>query len=276
MGEVAAPTGTASATPTGRLFRSLKAEGDAANAAVPALALDQAVGLRTVTLGDPIVAPPLDEPAPTQALATPVIAEPVGAAVPVAAAVAAWPAAPAPAPPAPVAPAPVAPAPVAPAVIAPAPPIVIGAVALDAPEPEPDRAIPQGRGAHAAPGIRAIGVWLVVIGVTVVVAFGDALVVGRNGLGWVTGIALLLSSIYGAIVVRSEDYAVAVIAPPLAFFLATLTAGQLTLLPSGSLLLREALMIVTTLGANAAWIFGSTAVALAIVLFRRWRSRRSA
>lgn len=195
-------------TATGRLFRSLKADGDAATEAIPALALDQAVGLRTVTLGDPIVeAPPIEEP------------------------------------------------------------VVV---------PEPTPPPPTTRGAHAAPGIRALGVWLVVIGVTVVVAFGDALVVGRNGLGWVTGIALLLASIYGAIVVRREDYVVAVIAPPIAFFLATLTAGQLTLLPSGSFLLRESLMIVTTLGNNAAWIFGSTLAALAIVLLRRWLSGRAA
>ena len=64
------------------------------------------------------------------------------------------------------------------------------------------------------------------------------------------------------------------IAPPLAFFLATVTAGQLTLPPTGDLLVREAFMIITTLGANAIWVFGSTFVALAIVLVRRRRSAR--
>jgi len=34
-------------------------------------------------------------------------------------------------------------------------------------------------------------------------------------------------------------------------------------------------MIVTTLGANAVWIFGSTLVALAIVLVRRRRSAQA-
>ena len=41
---------------------------------------------------------------------------------------------------------------------------------------------------------------------------------------------------------------------------------------TGDLLVREAFMIVTTLGANAPWIFGSTIAALVIVLVRRRRS----
>jgi hypothetical protein len=105
--------------------------------------------------------------------------------------------------------------------------------------------------------------------------FADALVVGRTQLGWLTGISLLAASAYGALVVRREDAYVAVVAPPLAFFLATITAGQLTLPPTGDLLVREAIMIVTTLGANAVWIFGSTLVALAIVLVRRRRSAQA-
>ncbi len=130
----------------------------------------------------------------------------------------------------------------------------------------------SGRGAHAAPGVRATGVWLVVLGVTVVMGFADALVVGKTQLGWLTGVSLLAASVYGALVVRREDAIIAVIAPPLAFFLATITAGQLTLPPTGDLLVREAFMIVTTLGANAPWIFGSTIAALVIVLVRRRRS----
>jgi len=237
---------------TGRLFRSLRAEGGAADAAVPALTLDQAVGLRTVTLGsggDSLVAPPVVAPA--------VLAAPVVAAV------------------------------AAPsfaddpgleyAEVAPRPDIVDAGVEgasahEDIADASPGTAAASGRRAHAAPGVRATGVWLVVIGVTVVMGFADALVVGRTQLGWLTGISLLAASVYGALVVRREDAIIAVIAPPLAFFLATITAGQLTLPPTGDLLVREAFMIVTTLGANAAWIFGSTIVALIIVLVRRRRS----
>jgi hypothetical protein len=220
---------------TGRLFRSLRAEGDAAAVAVPALTLDQAVGLRTVTLGS-------------------------------------GPAAPAPSPP-------------APAVVADEGLLEFAEVA---PRPEPaasDDSAPAvalvtpvaasgvgGRHAHAAPGLRPGGVWLVVIGVTVVMGFADALVVGRTQLGWLTGVSLLAASIYGALVVRRDDAIVAVIAPPLAFFLATVTAGQLTLPPTGDLLVREAFMIITTLGANAVWVFGSTIAALVIVLVRRRRA----
>jgi hypothetical protein len=232
------------AVPTGRLFRSLRAEGSAAESAIPALALDQAVGLRTVTLGAGSTA---EAPAPAPASA------PAPTPVPhVAAAVVAQP--------------------------------EVLEYAEVAPRPEPDESIEvgaavitgpseqTGRRAHAAPGVRPAGVWLVVIGITVVMAFADALVVGRTQLGWLTGISLLAASVYGALVVRREDAIIAVIAPPLAFFLATITAGQLTLPPTGDLLVREAFMIVTTLGANAAWIFGSTIIALVIVLVRRRRS----
>lgn len=143
-------------------------------------------------------------------------------------------------------------------------------------EVAPPPAVASGRrAAHATPGVAAPGVWLVVVGVTVVMAFADALVGQRGQLGWLTGIALLAASVYGALVVRRDDDIVAVIAPPLSFFLATITAGQLMLPPSGGLLVREAFMIITTLGGNALWIFGSTLIALAIVAIRRRRQSRS-
>ncbi len=205
---------------TGRLFRSLRAEGHSAETAVPALNLDEAVGLRTVTLGS-------------------------GAVVASAA----------------VASAPVASAPVASAAVASAPVAAVSAGAT------PPSDLP------ATAGLRASGVWFVVLGVTVVMGFADALVTGQTGLGWLTGISLLIASIYAALVVRRADAIVAVIAPPLAFFLATVTAGQLTIPQTGSLLVREAFMIVTTLGNNAIWIFGSTLIALGIVLIRRRRSQ---
>ncbi len=217
-------------TGTGRLFRSLRAAGASADSALPALTLDEAVGLRTVTLN---VSP--TAPAPT-------------------------PAAPAPAPPAPT-----------PPVLAAAAPAVEYAEVAPRPEEEPSPSDPPAQTAPAAGGVPARGVWLVVIGITVLMGFADALVVGRTQLGWLTGVALLAASVYGALVIRRPDDIVAVIAPPLAFFAATITAGQLTLPPSGGLLVREAFMIITTLGANALWIFGATLAALAIVLWRRRR-----
>jgi hypothetical protein len=154
--------------------------------------------------------------------------------------------------------------------VAPRPEPPLAAEAADAPIAA--AAAAGGRHAHAASGVRPSGIWLVVLGVTVVMGFADALVVGRTQLGWLTGVSLLAVSIYGALVVRRDDAIIAVIAPPLAFFLATITAGQLTLPPTGDLLVREAFMIITTLGANAVWIFGSTITALVIVLVRRRRS----
>lgn len=260
---------------TGRLFRSLRAEGAAADSAVPALSLDQAVGLRTVTLGSGSDAPAVPLSAAASAPAAPA---PAVSSVPAAASVVAA-AAPAPAQDPYLEYAEVAPR------------LDVGGIGVDganvdgvdvdgAGRPQDIAGTPamvaatatSGRRAHAAPGVRATGVWLVVIGVTVVMGFADALVVNRTQLGWLTGVSLLVASIYGALVVRREDALIAVVAPPLAFFLATITAGQLTLPPTGDLLVREAFMIVTTLGANAVWIFGSTIVALVIVLIRRRRT----
>ncbi len=242
--------------PTGRLFRSLRAEGDTANAAVPALTIDQAVGLRTVSLGDstfgaPAVAPaaPLVTPSPAEDVFLddgPPVGVAPGAASGAASAGGAASVAVA------------GPAPVAVAAPAGAGTTYVGGVG-------------GRRGAHAAPGIRASGVWLVVIGVTVLVAFADVIVVGA--VNWITGLALMAASVYGAFMVRMADWPIAVIAPPLAMFLAVVTAGQLTLGPITDLLVNEALMIVITLGNNVLWIFGATVAALVIVLLRRSKSR---
>lgn len=236
--------------PTGRLFRSLRAEGSAATDAVPALSLDEVVSLRSVSLAS--------SPAPET-----VNLEPDGDSgtkpdlpVMVAAAVIAEP---------------------APVDVLPPPAAAEAAIAAEPDAPIPADAIPAaGRkpGAHAQRGTGAGGVWLVVIGVTLVMAFADALVVHQATLGWLTGASLLVASIYAAIVVRPGDAIIAVVAPPLAFFLATITAGQLTLTGSGDLMVREAFMIVTTLGTNAVWIFGATVAALVIVLARRIIARR--
>lgn len=231
-------------TPTGRLFRSLRAEGSAADDAVPALALDEVVGLRSVSLASSSV--PEMTPQPENLSGT--------------------------MPDIPAVIAPVVPAPVVPAPVVPAPVEV-----LDASSPPPPAAEsgPARRpGAHAQRGIGAGSVWLIVIGITLVMAFADALVMGQVGLGWLTGIALVVASVYAAFTVRPDDALIAVVAPPLAFFLATLTAGQLTVSTSGDWLINEAFMIVTTLGSNALWIFGATIAALVIVLIRRAVSRR--
>ena len=119
-------------------------------------------------------------------------------------------------------------------------------------------------------GLTYSGVAVVVISVTVLVAFADALI--NDKLGIITGVALAVSSIYAAVTVRRADIWAAVVMPPIAFLVAALTAGQLTLDSSGSLLIREAYMLFRTLAVNAPWILGTTVVCLVIVLVRRARS----
>jgi hypothetical protein len=119
-------------------------------------------------------------------------------------------------------------------------------------------------------GLTWTGVFVVTTAATVLIGVADALITGR--LGWLTGLALAVSSIYSAFVVRRVDIWAAVIAPPLAFLVAVLTAGQLTLDSAGSLLLREGYMVFRSLATNAPWILGTTLACLVIVLLRRRRA----
>lgn len=118
-------------------------------------------------------------------------------------------------------------------------------------------------------GLTWSGVVVVVMLGTILVAFADALI--NNSLGIITGIALLVSSVYCALLVRPADIWAAAIIPPLAFLAATLTAGQLTLDSAGSLVVREGYMILKTLAQNAPWIVGTTLICLVIVIVRRRR-----
>lgn len=119
-------------------------------------------------------------------------------------------------------------------------------------------------------GLTWSGVVVVVILGTVLVAFADALI--NSSLGLLTGIALLVSSVYCAALVRPADIWAAVIIPPLAFLAAALTAGQLTLDGVGPLLVREGYMLLKTLAQNAPWIVGTTLICFVIVIVRRRRA----
>ena len=118
--------------------------------------------------------------------------------------------------------------------------------------------------------IRAGAVYLIVIGVTVVVGFANALL-ADGVIGWPTGVALLVSSVYAALVVRREDDTVAFIVPPVAFLLAALTAGQVFVDSLEGSLINRAVVLFFTLADNWVWIIGSTLAALVIVLIRRRR-----
>lgn len=122
-------------------------------------------------------------------------------------------------------------------------------------------------------GLTYLGV-MVVVGVpTLLVGFAQAII--SNRIGWLTGLVLLVTSVYAALSVRASDRSAAIVVPPLAFLVTTLVAGQVTLAEGGSFLVREGFMIFRTLAENAPWVLGATAVAAAIVLLRKLRASRA-
>jgi hypothetical protein len=112
---------------------------------------------------------------------------------------------------------------------------------------------------------------LIIVGSTVVAGFIEALL--QHSIGTLTGFVLVLSTIAVGLLLQPADVWACVVIPPLAFLAAIVTAGQLTLAASGSLVSRQALNIVTGLSLNAPWILGATLVGLLIVLIRRLRAR---
>lgn len=119
-------------------------------------------------------------------------------------------------------------------------------------------------------GASGLVISLVVIIVTVAVGFADA-ILGDGTLGWPTGVALLLASLYGAFAVRRDADTIAFLIPPIAFLVATLTAGQLFLDSGEGSLVNRAVIVFFTLADNWIWILGSTLAALIVVLVRRRR-----
>lgn len=114
--------------------------------------------------------------------------------------------------------------------------------------------------------LTGLGVYAVTIGVTVILAFGETFVFGGEP-GVITGIGLLLVSIFSAFAVRTNDGIHAIFAPPIAFLIASLTAGQVGINATG--LTGRAVVVFFLLGGNWIWIVSSTAAALVIVALRR-------
>ena len=115
-------------------------------------------------------------------------------------------------------------------------------------------------------GVTPLGVYAVTIGATVAAGAVDILI-GGPGLGITTGVVLLIASIFCALRVRVTDLAVAVIAPPIAFLVATITVGQVGMSETGGLLGRVVASFFM-LADNWIWIIGATVIALAITLLR--------
>ena len=119
-------------------------------------------------------------------------------------------------------------------------------------------------------GLRPTGVYAIVIGATVVAGLASALLTG-TGTGLVTGLVLLIACAFVAARVRLPDAAVAVIAPPIAYFVACLTVGQIGLSGTAGLTGRV-IDVFFMLASGWTWVLGPAAVALGIVIWRRRRS----
>ena len=117
--------------------------------------------------------------------------------------------------------------------------------------------------------ITAIGVYVGVIGLTTLIAVGEVLVFGGQP-NWIAGAALVAVSAAAAIGVRRKDDLTAVFAPPLAFLVVALTAGQIN--GAGDSITSRAVAAFFILGYNWMWIVGATLAALVIVVLRRRRA----
>ncbi|MFM8515816.1 MAG: DUF6542 domain-containing protein [Actinomycetota bacterium] len=117
--------------------------------------------------------------------------------------------------------------------------------------------------------ITAVGVYVGVIGLTTLIAFGEVLIFGDQP-NWITGVALVAVSVAAALGVRRRDDFTAVFAPPLAFLVVALTAGQLNNV--GTTMTSRAVAAFFVLGYNWMWIVGATLAALVIVVLRRRRT----
>lgn len=117
------------------------------------------------------------------------------------------------------------------------------------------------------------GVVLVDLVITTVAAIVDLRLYGQ--LTWITGGAFVVACLVTSLSVRRRDLSVAVITPPLAFVAAVAISAQTVALGStGSLLLREGKIIVTSLAFNAPYVFAGTGLALVIVALRALRRAR--
>ena len=145
---------------------------------------------------------------------------------------------------------------------------------------QPVVAVPQGEIPEELPdmaqrqrhetGLQPSAVYVIVIGVTLVAGLIDSTVSGA-GLGWITGIALLVSSLYCAVRVRASEVSVSVIAPPIAFGLTAITVGQIGQSRAGGMVLAWINNSFFTLADNWFWVIGTTLACLAVAVVRSRR-----
>ena len=121
-------------------------------------------------------------------------------------------------------------------------------------------------------GLSTRWVWIVIVGVTALMAIADILI-RKQGIGWVTGVGLLAATIYCAIASQRAAMWWSAIAPPLAVALTILTVGQAALTRSSSLIISEALNLLDSLGRTAPFVVASVIAAVVICFVRRRRAR---
>ena len=157
------------------------------------------------------------------------------------------------------------------AVSAPAPivPLMEPIVAIPQDEQPEELADMSQRQRHET-GLQPSAVYVIVIGVTLVAGLIDSKVSG-TGLGWITGMALLISSVYCAVRVRVSEVSVSVIAPPIAFGLTVIMVGQIGQSRAGGMVLAWLNNSFFTLADNWFWVIGTTLACLAIAVVRSRR-----
>ena len=153
----------------------------------------------------------------------------------------------------------------------PAPALAVMSAPAPAPAPSqqaaPERPRRSARTEKPSSGsLTGLGVYAVTIGVTVILAFGETMFFGGE-LGLITGIGLVVVSLVSAFFVRTRDGLHAIFAPPIAFLVAALTAGQMGVTATDTS--SRAVVVFFLLGNNWPWIIGATAASLVIVALRR-------
>jgi len=114
--------------------------------------------------------------------------------------------------------------------------------------------------------LTAIGAYVIVTAVTVILALGSALIFGQ-AMGLLTGLGLIATSVFSAIAIRRSDDINAVFAPPIAYFLTIITAGQIGL--NVSSFSGRLVEIFFLMGTNWIWLAIAVLAALIIVALRR-------
>ena len=123
-------------------------------------------------------------------------------------------------------------------------------------------------------GLSARWVWIIIVGVTVLMAIADILI-RKQGIGWVTGVGLLAATLYCATASQRTAMWWSAIVPPLAVALTIVTVGQATLTRSNSLVISQGLNLLDSLGRTAPFIVASVIAAVITCFVRRNRARKN-